>query len=253
MAITHRGKTQSAVERRELVKQDARPGGKRGGLDGDGHKSGDWCGRAFIDVRHPEMKRHGADLECEADQQEKPAADQIKRPIAWLFDEKVGDQIEVRRASGTVDQSDAIEEKPRGKSAHDKILHRRFAGASARAPHAGQHVNRDGHGFQTEKENQQIVGGGHDYHADGREKNQRVKFAFMDTGLAQIIDRRENRERGRQQKNQRKIKRKAIEDNTLVKGAFLSAPKQESLGDGKTDAEQTDKRQVTLGLMFVDK
>ena len=94
---------------------------------------------------------------------------------------------------------------------------------------------------------------GHDYHADRREKNQRVKFAFMDTGLAQIVDRRENRERGRQQKNQRKIERKAIEDNTLAKSAFLSAPKQESLGDGKTDAEQTDKRQVTLGLMFVDK
>src|SRR5258705_12070529 len=144
-------------------------------------------------------------------------------------------------------------EKPRGKSANDEIFHRRFAGASARAPNAGQHVNGDGHGFQTEKENQQIVGGGHDYHAYRREKNQRVKFALMDLGLTQIMDRRENRQRGRQQKNQRKIERKAIENNTLAKGAFLSAPKQESLADGKTDTEQTDKRQVTLGLMFVDK
>ena len=133
------------IQRRKLVQQDARPGGKRGGFHGYGHETADRCGRAFVDVRHPEVKGHGADFKREADEKEKTAADQIDRPVARLFNQKIGDQIEIGRSRCAVDQSDAVEEKTGGKSAHEKIFHRRFARPLARAPHAGENVNGNGH------------------------------------------------------------------------------------------------------------
>ena len=49
---------------------------KPGGFRPDGEERGDRGGRALIDIRHPELERHGGDLEAEAHQDEQEAEEQ---------------------------------------------------------------------------------------------------------------------------------------------------------------------------------
>ena len=47
-----------------------------GGLGADGEERGDGGGRALIDIGNPDLHRHGADLEAEADHDEGDAEEQ---------------------------------------------------------------------------------------------------------------------------------------------------------------------------------
>ena len=75
---------------------------------------------------------------------------------------------------------------------------------------------------------------------DGGEQNQGVKFTLVDAGLPHIMDRGENRQRRRQDKNHREKQREAIEHKAVVERAFLPAA-----DNNRTSAAarvETDKR-----------
>ena len=86
----------------------------------------------------------------------------------------------LRRPGGAVNQRDAVEQKAGGERAHEKIFHRRFAGAAAGAPHAGEHGKSRSTWSPSQGKNYQIVGRRHENHADSGEEHQRIKFALVD-------------------------------------------------------------------------
>ena len=67
-----------AVERRKLVKNDPSPSAANAAAHRNRHETGHRRRRAVVNIRHPEVKRHGAGFESETDQQVETAADQIK-------------------------------------------------------------------------------------------------------------------------------------------------------------------------------
>ena len=198
------------------------------------------------------MKRHRADFESEADEQQQRPGDEIQRPIGRLLDEVSGDLVQVRGAGGAIDQRDAIEEKTGGEGAHEKIFHGGLARLTARAPQSRQHVNRNGHGFESQEKNNQIIGRRHENHPHGGKKNQFIELTLVDFRLPDIVNRRENRKRRDAEKDLREEKREIIQEQGIAKGALLATPKKHGLPCAKRQSEQTGPRQQTF-FRFLDK
>ena len=113
-----------------------------------------------------------------------------------------GDRRQVGRAQQAGEQADAVEHDAGGAGAVDGVLERRFARAAAALDDAGHHVRRHARHFDGEKHGHQVVGRGHQAHAERRAEEQRVKIlAVLVVGQAGHPHEDDEPERERQQEH----------------------------------------------------
>ncbi len=85
----------------------------------------------------------------------------------------------------------------------------------------------------------EIVGGGHQDHANGGEQHQRVEFALVDMRLADVVDRRENRQTGTPDEEHGEEEREVVEHNAVAKSAFVGAPQQHRFTERQAETDET--------------
>ena len=102
----------------------------------------------------------------------------------------------MRGARGAVDHGNAVEKERRGERAEQEILERCFVGNQRAAAETDQHVGGNRAHLQADESGDEFVGAREDAHPGGREQNQRVIFAALDTFAIEIVERAENGERG---------------------------------------------------------
>src|SRR5207249_11412436 len=179
-------------------------------------------------------------------EQRRRPRDEIQRATGRLLDEVSGHLVQVHGGAGVVDQRDVIEERTGGEAAHEKIFHGGLARLTARAPQSRQHANRNGHGFESQEKNDQIIGRRHENHPHGGKKNQFIELTLVDFRLPDIVNRRENRKRRDADKDLREEKREIIQEQGIAKGALLPTPKKHVPPCAMRQSEQTDPRQQTF-------
>jgi hypothetical protein len=132
--------------------------------------------RALVDVRHPHVEGHGAELEADADDQEDDPEDQdlVVHP---LLGDRLCDRTELDRAGGAVDHGDAVEQHARAERAQHEILHRRLGALLRVAVEGDQGIETERLKLETEIDGQEAVGRDHDQHPEHREEPQDVELA----------------------------------------------------------------------------
>ena len=166
----------------ESDEQDAEQHGPSGGLDGDGHESGDAGGRAFVGVGRPLVEGDGGDLEEQAGERGEQRDD--RRPACIAVSAKrratsLVNDAQVRAAGQAVEQRKSVGEDAGRKCAKQEIFQRGFVGAAIAAQESDQHVSGDRHQFEADEDEDDVEAGGHAHHAGDREQHQRVVFAVI--------------------------------------------------------------------------
>ena len=161
---------------------------ERGDLRARGHEAGDRGRRALVDVRRPGVERRGADLEQQADGEQRDA-DAAGRPVrrrrAAPCRSRAGDVGQPHRAGEAVEQRDAEQEERRGERAEQEVLQRRLLREQPTAPgQPAQQVQRQREHLERDEHRQQVAGGGEDQHAADREQQQRVDLGLHQPGPA---------------------------------------------------------------------
>ncbi len=151
------------------------------------------------------------DLEAEADDEKPDTEHQHLLALAVTRDTR-GDGVEPRARRPAVDESDAEEQEPGRKRAEEKVLERRLVGADLLAPHAGQHVHRDRHHLESEKDHDEVGRRGHHHHPRRREQHQRVILAPAHGGGGEKVDRHQNGENTRDAEQQIEEHRVLVDD-----------------------------------------
>ena len=147
------------------------------------------------------MKGDGSDLEPKTDHQE-AHANAHERMIGEAALTHCGhDAKQIRRASGAVQQRDAIQQEAGRKGAKEKILHRRFARLQDLMSHAGQDVLRQGHDLQAEENDQEIATGRHQHGAQQSEEEQSVVLSQFQSFLSGVADRQQHGKQSHHQKD----------------------------------------------------
>ena len=142
------------------------------------HEGGDRRRRAFIDVRHPHVERHRADLE------DQPRDDEDHRQqqsgIERIAGHRRSHPVQLRRAGEPVDQRNAVKENPGRDPAKDHVFQRRFVRPPLLPQEAGQHIGAERHQFEAHIDRQEVGRRGHDHHSRKREEQQDIVFAAPD-------------------------------------------------------------------------
>ena len=170
----HRGKHPGRVVPRrvrgsEPVEQQPCESGERCGLHAGRHERSVRCRRTFVHIRRPHVKRDGCNLEREAHEQQCQSAHQqwIRAEIARLDDR--GHLCEVRRAGRAVHQRHAVQQEASRECAEQEILQRGLGGACPAAIKPGEHVDRERHELDAEKDQHQVARADEQQHAGRRE------------------------------------------------------------------------------------
>ena len=135
-------------------------------------------GRALVDVGHPHVERHGAELEGQPGDDEHGAEDQ-HRVVDLPGADRLEDLGDLERAGGAVHHRQAVEQEAAGQRAEHEILHRRFGGRAVVAPHRDDGVQAQRHQLEAEVDDQEVVGREHDQDAEQREHREREELALQ--------------------------------------------------------------------------
>ena len=110
-----------------------------------------------------------------------------------------GDRWQVGGAGEAGEEADAVEHDAGGAGAVDGVFERGFARAAAAFDDAGHDVRRHARHFDGEEDGHEVVGGGHQAHAERRAEQERVKvlavLAIGEAGEADEDDEQRRRTR----------------------------------------------------------
>jgi hypothetical protein len=180
-----------AVQQRESSVDDAQQHGERCGFGRGGHERDHRRGRAFIDVGRPDVEGRGRNLEAEPDDEHGQAdVDDAGRVAGG---DGGGNLRNARASGGAEDERDAVEEERRRERAEQEVFQRRFRAFRGFTAVPGHDVRGDRRDFQRDEDQQQLDGTGHEHHADGAEENQREQLAQTLGGVADRVQRDQQR------------------------------------------------------------
>ncbi len=140
---------QSADKAAQGLDQQAHGHGKGGDLGRAADEQRHRRGRAVVDVRHPHVERHRAELEGQPDHHETQAEDQHHAVLAGVRQRR-GDGREVEAAGGAVQHGHAVEQHAGGQRTQHEILHGGFRGRRGIAVEGHHRVQRQRQQFQAE-------------------------------------------------------------------------------------------------------
>ncbi len=143
------------------------------------------------------MERDGGDLEEQAGGrcQQCEDDDRIVGPGRENLLQSFGNLSEVGAAGQSVEQRQAVGEDAGRECAQQQIFQRSFIRAFVATQEADKHVGRDGHQFQADEQQHEVIAGGHAHHADDGEQQQRIELAVVLLLDLQVANRHEDRDR----------------------------------------------------------
>ncbi len=157
-----------AVER-QGDDEDPQQGGEGGHLADRGHERRHRRRCPLVDVRGPEVERHGGDLEAEPDEQEGDTGED--EGVVALDRDRAGQRADhrrdVRRPDGAVDEGDAVQQERRREAAEHEVLEAALRAAGFAAVAGGEHVEGQRHRLQTDEQDDQVVRRAHHDGAGG--------------------------------------------------------------------------------------
>ncbi len=132
-----------------------------------------------------------------------------------LGGKRVAKRAEVGRGADSVQNRKAVGQNRRAECAQQQVFHRAFVRTPIAPQEARQHVEAEGHRFQAQEFNDQVVARGHEHHADGGKQDQRVIFAVifvLDLQIAHGKD--DHQRRGNQENKTEKQKERVHQQRT---------------------------------------
>ena len=167
----------------QALAKNAHDKGKRGnfgrGADEQRHRGG--C--AVIDVGHPHVERHRAELECQTGNDEDHAEHQRNAQVGAVLQGN-GHVAQRQRAGDAVDHRHAVEQHARGQRAQHEVFHRRL-GRDAGVALQGDHgIQRQRQQFEAEIQREEMAGRDHHHHAQHRKQRQHEELAFVQSAFA---------------------------------------------------------------------
>ena len=100
---------------------------------------------------------------------------------------------EIGGAGRAIDQRDAVEQETRRERPDQEILERRLGRERVRPVEAGEHVDRDRHHLEPEKQDDEVLRPAEEHHAGGREQHERVVLRRQQPLPLEVPEREENR------------------------------------------------------------
>ena len=158
-------------------------------------------GRALVDIGHPHVERHGAELEAEAGDDEDRAQNQ-HRPVDLAVGDGLEDVGDRERAGRAVHHGQAVEEKAARQRTEHEVLHRRFGRRAVVPAHRDDRVQAQRHQLEAEVDDQEVVGREHDQDAQEREHREREQLALQDVAARAVgacVDQRGHHRQRREQ------------------------------------------------------
>ncbi len=226
-----------AVER--LV-QHADRHAEGGQLGRAGNQQRDRRRRAVVDVGHPHVERHRAELEGQAGDDEDHADDQHALvDLAGL--DRVEHHVVLQRAGRAVHHRQAVEQEAAGHRAEHEVLHRGFGGVGVVAAQRDQRVQRQAHQLEAEVDDQEVVG--RDHHADAQqdEHRQRVELALEQVAAGDVGPGIGQRQHDGQRRAQRQQMAQRVGDHHALHADHALA------GQQAVQVQQRDDGQRGLG------
>src|SRR5271157_4350905 len=208
----HGPQVDQSAQMKWAANQDAQQHGPSGSLDGDGHESSDRGGRAFVGVGRPLVEGDGGDLEEKAGHGGEQRDHQNRFVLAPLqkIEQAIADVPEVGAAGQAVEQGQTVSEDAGGERPEQQIFQRGFIGAAVAAEESDEHVGGDGHQFQSDEDQHDVVASGHAHHADDGKQHQGVILAMIFIFDFEIAHRHQDGDRGSGQEQVEKINGEAV-------------------------------------------
>ena len=130
----------------------------------------------MVNVGHPHVEGHGAELECQTGNDEDQAKDQhLVAHLAGV--DGLEHFTDVQRTGCAIHHGHAIQQKTAGHGTQHKVLHGSFGRSGMLAAQCHQSVAGQREQFQTQVQHQEVVAADHHEHAQQREQGKREKFA----------------------------------------------------------------------------
>ncbi len=148
-------------------------------LDARRHVGHDRRRSTLVDVGGPGVERRRRHLEPEAHQQHRHAGEEQAVVEQHGGRQVVEDLDEVRAAGGAVGEGDAVEQERRGERPEDEVLHAGFLRRGPPQVHGGEHVDGQREDLEAEEQDDEVVGGGHQDAARGRQEHQDVELGAV--------------------------------------------------------------------------
>src|SRR5712672_1140833 len=191
--------------------------------------------RAFVHIRSPLVKRHSSNFEKQARYDRDQRQDHQHVAVPPRFDghldhfqirprrQRPAKRAEVRRGAQSVENRKSVRQNGGAERSQQQIFHRAFVRAAIAPQKSRQHVETDGHRLEAQKLNDQVVARGHEHHAHGGEQDQRVILTVIFIFNLQVAHRKNNYQRGGNQKNESEKQEKRIDQKRVAESNRLPA------------------------------
>jgi len=164
----------------------------RAKLGDRGDERGGWRWSTFVGIRRPEMEGDDGDLEAEAGNHQDPR--HVEQRAGAGQGHPVLDQGQVGGAGKAVEIAEAEEQECRRHAAEEVILHGGFGAFAGGFGEGGENVEAEREQFETDEDDQQVLGRGYEQ-ASGR-GHQHHGYKFADVPGEERIEEQHERERG---------------------------------------------------------
>ena len=222
----------------------------KGGRLGGHREEATHLGRGtFERVRAPEVERDQRELEGQPDQDHHHAQDDrtdfggCQRHGATLgrkqFAEPIGNQAEIPGSEHARDEADSIEHHAGGTSSVNNVFQGRFTTETLALEETDHHVaGHTGH-FHRHEQHQQVVGRGHQHHANGGTDQQRVEVGtIFPVGNAAENRQRDHQDQEDQQEQPEEDGQAVVDQQTAKYLGFL--PNEVGTGSPAVDNTEGD-------------
>ena len=137
-------------------------------------------GRTLVDVGRPGLERRGADLEQQADREQRDAGEQ-QAVVGRAGPDRLVDARERHRARVAVDQGGAVQEEAGGEGAEQEVLERGLLAQQPAAPgQPAEQVERQREHLERDEHREQVTRRREHQHAADREQQQRVDLGVVE-------------------------------------------------------------------------
>ena len=166
--------------RQQAFGQQAQGDGEGGQFRRRAQQQGHGRRRTLIHVRHPHVEWHDAQFEGQASDQEHQAEDHDGAVGLAVF-QRHAQFAQVQGAGSAVQHRDTVQHETGSQCAQDEVFHGRFRGLGIVTAQSDQCVQRQRHQFQTQVDDQEVVGRDHDHLAQQCKQGQHVELAAQVT------------------------------------------------------------------------
>ena len=182
------------LDGRQCLQHDACQGDEGNQLGGTGHEARHLRGRALVDIRHPHVEWHGANLEEQADQHER-RAQRDDRVVRAALGQRCGNAAVHERARRAIEERSAVDEDNRADRAEHEVLEARLERGTALAVEGAEHVQRQREELEADEQRDERRRAGDDAHARADEQQQCRELGAV-LAEARPADRQQNHQRG---------------------------------------------------------